>query len=58
MTKAYTGTNPGEAGPKGALELPDAKNKKSGRNEDKNVQASFVKLSKSARKKSHREGSN
>jgi hypothetical protein len=32
----HVGGNPGKAGPKGARELPAARNKKRGRNEDKN----------------------
>jgi hypothetical protein len=52
------GGNPGKAGPKGALGLPAARNKKRGRNEDKNEQRNFVQLSKAERKKSHRDGSN
>lgn len=52
------GTNPGKAGPKGALGLPAARNKKRGRQEDKNEQRNFVRLSKSARSRSRRDGSN
>jgi hypothetical protein len=52
------GGNPGKAGPKGALGLPAARNKKRGRNEDKNEQRNFVQLTKAERKRSHREGSN
>ena len=51
------GTNPGKAGPKGALDLPGAR-KKRGRQEDKNEQRNFVTLSKTERKKSRREGTN
>lgn len=53
-----TGLNPGKAGPKGALGLPTATNKKRGRNEDKNEQRNFVTLSDKERKRTHREGSN
>lgn len=52
------GANPGKAGPKGALGLPAARNKKRGRNEDKNEQRNFVQLTKAERKRSHREGTN
>ena len=52
------GGNPGKAGPKGALGLPGARNKKRGRDVDKNEQRNFVQLSKAERKKSHRDGSN
>ena len=52
------GGNPGKAGPKGALGLPEARNKKGGRPEDKNEQRNFVTLSKTERKKSRRDGSN
>ena len=52
------GGNPGKAGPKGALGLPEARNKKRGRNEDKNEQRNFVQLTKAERKRTHREGSN
>ena len=58
MSPSRTQINPGKAGPKGALAEAPEKNKKPGRAEDRNVQASFVKLSKKARKKSHRDGSN
>jgi hypothetical protein len=46
-----SGGNPGKAGPKGALELPAARNKKGGRQEDRNEQRNFVTLSKKQRKK-------
>jgi hypothetical protein len=52
------GGNPGKAGPKGALGLPAARNKKRGRNEDRNVQRNFVQLTKAERKRSHRDGTN
>jgi hypothetical protein len=52
------GGNPGKAGPKGALGLPAARNKKRGRQEDKNEQRNFVQLSKEERKRSHRDGTN
>jgi hypothetical protein len=52
------GGNPGEAGPKGALELPGARKQKRGRNEDKNEQRNFVQLTKQERKRSHRDGTN
>jgi hypothetical protein len=52
------GGNPGKAGPKGALGLPAARNKKRGRQEDRNEQRNFVTLNDSERKKSHREGNN
>lgn len=52
------GGNPGKAGPKGALGLPAARNKKRGRNEDKNEQRNFVQLSDKERKKSRRDGEN
>lgn len=51
------GGNPGKAGPKGALALPGARKRK-GRDVDKNEQRNFVTLSKSERKKSHRDGTN
>jgi hypothetical protein len=53
-----SGGNPGKAGPKGALGLPTARNKKGGRQEDKNEQRNFVTLSKTERKKSRRDGAN
>ena len=53
-----TGLNPGKAGPKGALELPTATNKKRGRNEDKNEQRNFVTLSEKERKRTRLNGSN
>jgi hypothetical protein len=53
-----TGLNPGKAGPKGALELPTATNKKRGRNEDKNEQRNFVTLSEKERKRTRRDGDN
>ncbi|MBM0108025.1 hypothetical protein JM946_25115 [Steroidobacter sp. S1-65] len=52
------GGNPGKAGPKGALGLPAARNKKRGRNEDRNEQRNFVQLSDKERKKSRRDGEN
>lgn len=52
------GVNPGKAGPKGALGLPTAQNKKRGRQEDKNEQRNFVTLSKKERKSSRRDGTN
>ena len=52
------GGNPGKAGPKGALALPGARNRKRGRNEDKNEQRNFVTLSEAERKRSHRDGTN
>ena len=52
------GGNPGKAGPKGALGLPAARNKKRGRNEDKNEQRNFVQLTDKERKKSRRDGNN
>jgi hypothetical protein len=52
------GANPGKAGPKGALGLPAAQNKKRGRQQDKNEQRNFVTLSKKERKNSSRDGSN
>jgi hypothetical protein len=52
------GGNPGKAGPKGALGLPTARNKKRGRQEDRNEQRNFVTLSKAERKRSHRDGTN
>jgi hypothetical protein len=52
------GTNPGKAGPKGALGLPGARNKKRGRNEDKNEQRNFVQLTEAERKRSRRDGTN
>lgn len=57
-TAAAGGGNPGKAGPKGALDLPGARNKKGGRDVDRNEQRSFVTLSKAERKKSRRDGSN
>jgi hypothetical protein len=53
-----TGVNPGKAGPKGALGLPTATNKKRGRNEDKNAQRNFVTLTDKERKRTRRDGSN
>ena len=55
---ADPGGNPGKAGPKGALDLPAARNRKSGRQQDKNEQRNFVTLSKAERKKSRRDGGN
>jgi hypothetical protein len=55
---ADPGGNPGKAGPKGALALPGARNKKGVRQQDKNEQRNFVTLSKTERKKSRRDGSN
>jgi hypothetical protein len=55
---ADPGGNPGKAGPKGALGLPGARNKKRGRQQDKNEQRNFVTLSKTERKKSRRDGTN
>ncbi len=55
---ADPGGNPGKAGPKGALGLPAARNKKGGRQQDKNEQRNFVTLSKAERKKSRRDGGN
>jgi hypothetical protein len=55
---ADPGGNPGKAGPKGALGLPGARNKKRGRQQDKNEQRNFVTLSKAARKQSRRDGTN
>jgi hypothetical protein len=52
------GGNPGKAGPKGALGLPGARNKKRGRQEDKNEQRNFVQLTKAERKRTHRDGTN
>jgi hypothetical protein len=57
-TAGTSGGNPGKAGPKGALGLPGARNKKGGRDVDRNEQRNFVTLSKSERKKSQRDGSN
>lgn len=53
-----SGGNPGNAGPKGALGLPDARNRKRGRDVDRNEQRNFVTLSEAERKKSRRDGSN
>ena len=55
---ANPGGNPGKAGPKGALGLPAARNRKRGRQQDKNEQRNFVTLSKAERKKSRRDGGN
>lgn len=55
---ATSGGNPGKAGPKGALALPTARNRKRGRDVDRNEQRNFVTLSKAERKKSRREGTN
>lgn len=52
------GGNPGKAGPKGALGLPAARNKKRGRNEDKNEQRNFVQLTDKERKRTRRDGGN
>lgn len=52
------GGNPGKAGPKGALGLPAARNKKRGSNEDKNEQRNFVQLTPKERKRTRREGTN
>lgn len=52
------GGNPGKAGPKGALGLPAARNKKRGRNEDKNEQRNFVQLTDKERKRTRRDGNN
>jgi hypothetical protein len=54
----HVGGNPGKAGPKGARELPAARNKKRGRNEDKNEQRNFVQLTDKERKRTRREGTN
>jgi hypothetical protein len=53
-----SGGNPGSAGPKGALGLPGARNKKRGRDVDRNEQRNFVTLSDAERKKSRRDGAN
>lgn len=53
-----SGGNPGNAGPKGALDLPAARNRKRGRDVDRNEQRNFVTLSETQRKKSHRDGTN
>lgn len=52
------GGNPGKAGPKGARGLPAARNKKGGRDVDKNEQRNFVQLTEKERKRTHREGTN
>lgn len=52
------GANPGKAGPKGALDLPTAKNRKGGRDTDRNEQRNFVTLSERERKRTRREGNN
>lgn len=52
------GGNPGTAGPKGALELPTATNRKRGRQEDRNEQRNFVQLTKAERKRTRLDGSN
>ena len=53
-----TGLNPGKAGPKGALEEPTATSKRDGRDEDSNVQRSYVKLTERERKRTRLEGTN
>lgn len=55
---ATRGGNPGKAGPKGARGLPAARNKKGGRDVDRNEQRNFVTLSKAERKRSRRDGPN
>ena len=50
------GGNPGKAGPKGALDLPAARQKKGGRDVDRNEQRNFVQLSDEERKKSRDQG--
>jgi hypothetical protein len=57
-TSGTSGGNPGSAGPKGALDLPTARNRKRGRDVDRNEQRNFVTLSETERKKSHRDGTN
>lgn len=52
------GGNPGKAGPKGALDLPEARNRKKGRDTDRNEQRNFVTLSDRERKRTRREGNN
>lgn len=52
------GGNPGKAGPKGALGLPAARNRKKGRDTDRNEQRNFVTLSDRERKRTRREGNN
>lgn len=52
------GGNPGKAGPKGALDLPAARNRKQGRDTDRNEQRNFVTLSERERKRTRREGHN
>jgi hypothetical protein len=53
------GGNPGKAGPKGALDLPAARNRKQGRAPmDRNEQRNFVQLSERERKRTRREGDN
>lgn len=53
-----SGGNPGNAGPKGALGLPAARNRKRGRDVDRNEQRNFITLSETERKKSRRDGAN
>jgi hypothetical protein len=53
-----SGGNPGNAGPKGALDLPAARTRKRGRDVDRNEQRNFVTLSETERKKSRRDGTN
>jgi hypothetical protein len=57
-TSGTSGGNPGKAGPKGALGLPGASNRKRGRDVDRNEQRNFVTLSETERKKSRRDGTN
>jgi len=52
-----TGINPGKAGPKGALDNPQAQPPK-GRNEDKNEQRNFVQLTDEERKRTRLEDDN
>jgi hypothetical protein len=56
--KRSTGLNPGKAGPKGALGLPAATKKRPSRDEDQNVQRSFVKLTQRERRRTRRDGNN
>jgi hypothetical protein len=53
-----TAINPGKAGPKGALGLPTARNKKRGRDSDRNEQRNFVTLTEKERERTRREGNN
>lgn len=55
---ATSGGNPGKAGPKGALALPAARNRKRGRDVDRNEQRNFVTLSKAERKRTRLDGAN